>query len=153
MTILACTASYQGIRVRKERSLSEVKIDLKRYERSFPCIILNYTLCIVDIPEFDPDDLHKFCKPLTVSVGQNAAFKMPFAPQEALIVNWSRNGIEVKDGGGVKVVREPNHSRLLFRDCLRADTGEIQIQLKSPFGTAEATSQLFVLGKTSHHLN
>ncbi|XP_061642016.1 immunoglobulin-like and fibronectin type III domain-containing protein 1 isoform X2 [Phyllopteryx taeniolatus] len=100
-----------------------------------------------DVPEFDPDDLHKFCKPLTVRVGQNATFKMPFAPQEALIVNWSKNGTDVKDGGGVKIVREPNHSRLLFRDCLRGDAGEITIQLKTPFGAAEATSQLFVLDR------
>ncbi|XP_077385040.1 immunoglobulin-like and fibronectin type III domain-containing protein 1 [Festucalex cinctus] len=100
-----------------------------------------------DVPEFDPDDLHKFCKPLTVRVGQNATFKIPFAPQEALIVNWSKNDTEVKDGGGVKIVKEPNHSRLLFRDCLRTDTGEITIQLKNPFGTAEATSQLFVLDR------
>ncbi|XP_061688319.1 immunoglobulin-like and fibronectin type III domain-containing protein 1 [Syngnathoides biaculeatus] len=100
-----------------------------------------------DAPEFDQDDLHKFCKPLTVRVGQNATFKMPFAPQEAMIVNWSKNGTEVKDGGGVKIVREPNHSRLLFRDCLRGDAGEIKIQLKTPFGAAEATSQLFVLDR------
>nr|XP_061814214.1 immunoglobulin-like and fibronectin type III domain-containing protein 1 [Nerophis lumbriciformis] len=102
---------------------------------------------IGDVPEFDPDDLQKFSKPLTVRVGQNATFKMPFAPQEALIVNWSKNGTEVKDGGGVKIVKEPNHSRLLFKDCLRADAGEIKIQLKTPFGTAEATSQLFVLDR------
>ncbi|XP_077429532.1 immunoglobulin-like and fibronectin type III domain-containing protein 1 [Vanacampus margaritifer] len=100
-----------------------------------------------DVPEFDPDDLHKFCKPLTVRVGQNATFKMPFAPQEALIVNWSKNGTEVKDGGGLKIVKEPNHSRLLFRDCLRTDMGQIKIQLKNPFGTAEATSQLFVVDR------
>ncbi|KAM9799898.1 immunoglobulin-like and fibronectin type III domain-containing protein 1 [Syngnathus typhle] len=100
-----------------------------------------------DVPEFDPDDLHKFCKPLTVRVGHNATFKIPFAPQESLTVNWSKNGSEVKDGGGVKIVKEPNHSRLLFKDCLRADMGEIKIHLKNPFGTAEATSQLFVLDR------
>ncbi|XP_077459140.1 immunoglobulin-like and fibronectin type III domain-containing protein 1 [Stigmatopora argus] len=104
-------------------------------------------VAVGDAPEFDPDDLEKFSKPLTVRVGQNANFKMPFAPQEALKVNWSKNGTEVRDGGGVKIVREPNHSRLLFKDCLRPDAGEIQIQLKTPFGTAEATSQLFVLDR------
>nr|XP_057911821.1 immunoglobulin-like and fibronectin type III domain-containing protein 1 [Doryrhamphus excisus] len=100
-----------------------------------------------DVPEFDPDDLHKFSKPLTVRVGQNATFKMPFAAQESLIVNWYKNGTEVKDGGGVKIVREPNHSRLLLRDCLRTDAGEIKIQLKNAFGAVEATSQLFVLDR------
>ncbi|XP_023271938.1 immunoglobulin-like and fibronectin type III domain-containing protein 1 isoform X2 [Seriola lalandi dorsalis] len=100
-----------------------------------------------DVPEFDPDDLHKFSKPVVVRVGQNAAFKMPFAPQESLVVSWFKDGTEIKDGGGVKIVREPNHSRLLLRDCLRTDTGEIKIQLKNPFGAVEATSQLIVLDR------
>lgn len=112
----------------------------------FQCIKLNYTLCFIDVPEFDPDDLHKFSKPVIVRVGQNAAFKMPFAPQESLTISWFKDGTEVKDGGGVKIMKEPNHSRLLLRDCLRTDTGEIKIQLKNPFGAVEATSQLIVLG-------
>uniref|UniRef100_A0A8C4DU18 Immunoglobulin like and fibronectin type III domain containing 1, tandem duplicate 4 n=1 Tax=Dicentrarchus labrax TaxID=13489 RepID=A0A8C4DU18_DICLA len=100
-----------------------------------------------DVPEFDPDDLHKFSKPVIIRVGQNAAFKMPFPPQESLVVSWFRDGTEIKDGGGVKIVREPNHSRLLLRDCLRTDAGEIKIQLKNPFGAVEATSQLIVLDR------
>ncbi|CAL1609095.1 unnamed protein product [Knipowitschia caucasica] len=100
-----------------------------------------------DVPEFDPDDLHKFSKPVVVRVGQNAAFKMPFPPQEALVVSWFKDGSEIKDGGGVKIVREPNHSRLLFKDCLRTDAGEIKIQLKNPFGAIEATSRLIVLDR------
>lgn len=62
------------------------------------------------------------------------------------MVNWFRDGTEIKDGGGVKIVRESNHSRLLLRDCLRTDAGEIKIQLRNPFGAVEATSQLIVLG-------
>ncbi|XP_055016668.1 immunoglobulin-like and fibronectin type III domain-containing protein 1 [Boleophthalmus pectinirostris] len=100
-----------------------------------------------DVPEFDPDELHKFSKPVVVRVGQNAAFKMPFPPQEGLVVSWFKDGTEVKDGGGVKIVREPNHSRLLFKDCLRTDAGEIKIQLKNPFGAIEATSRLIVLDR------
>ncbi|KAE8298274.1 Immunoglobulin-like and fibronectin type III domain-containing protein 1 [Larimichthys crocea] len=100
-----------------------------------------------DVPEFDPDDLHKFSKPVIVRVGQNAAFKMPFPPQESLVVSWFKDGTEIKDGGGVKIVREPNHSRLLLRDCLRTDAGEIKIQLKNPFGAVEATSRLIVLDR------
>ncbi|XP_032369259.1 immunoglobulin-like and fibronectin type III domain-containing protein 1 isoform X3 [Etheostoma spectabile] len=99
------------------------------------------------VPEFDPDDLHKFSKPVIVRVGQNAAFKMPFPPQESLVVSWFKEGTEIKDGGGVKIVREPSHSRLLLRDCLRTDTGEIKIQLKNPFGVVEATSKLIVLDR------
>ncbi|XP_054473183.1 immunoglobulin-like and fibronectin type III domain-containing protein 1 [Anoplopoma fimbria] len=99
------------------------------------------------VPEFDPDDLHKFSKPVIIRVGQNAAFKMPFPPQESLVVSWFKDGTEIKDGGGVKIVREPNHSRLLLRDCLRTDAGEIKIQLTNPFGTVEATSKLIVLDR------
>lgn len=72
---------------------------------------------------------------------------MPFTPQESLAVSWFRDGSEIKDGGGVKITQEPNHSRLLLRDCLRTDAGEIKIQLKNPFGVVEATSQLIVLGR------
>lgn len=106
-----------------------------------------YTLCLTGAPEFDPDDLHKFSKPVIIRVGQNAAFKMPFPPQGNLEVRWFRDGTEIKDGGGVKIAREPNHSRLLLRDCLRTDAGEIKIQLKNPFGAMEATSRLIVLGR------
>uniref|UniRef100_A0A3P8WG85 Immunoglobulin-like and fibronectin type III domain-containing protein 1 n=1 Tax=Cynoglossus semilaevis TaxID=244447 RepID=A0A3P8WG85_CYNSE len=104
-------------------------------------------LVIGDVPELDEDAFHKFSKPVTVRVGQNAAFKMPFAPQESLMVSWFRNGTEIKDGGGVKIVKEPNHSRLILRDCLRTDTGDVKIQLKNPFGAVEATSQLIVLDR------
>ncbi|KAM3621641.1 uncharacterized protein V6R79_013960 [Siganus canaliculatus] len=100
-----------------------------------------------DVPEFDPDDLHKFSKPVIIRVGQNAAFKMPFPPQDSLVVSWFKDGTELKDSGGVKIVREPNHSRLLLRDCLRTDAGEIKIRLQNPFGAAEATSQLIVLDR------
>lgn len=106
-----------------------------------------------DVPEFDPDDLHKFSKPVIIRIGQNATFKMPFTPQESLVVSWFRDGSEIKDGGGVKITREPNHSRLLLRDCLRTDAGEIKIQLKNPFGVVEATSQLIVLGRKKKTTN
>lgn len=103
-------------------------------------------MCLTDVPEFDPEDLHKFSKPVIVRVGQNANFKMPFPPQDSLTVSWCKDGNELKDGGGVKIVKEPNHSRLLLRDCLRTDAGEIKIKLVTPFGVAEATTQLIVLG-------
>ena len=82
-------------------------------------------------------------------MGQNGSFKMPFTPQESLEVRWFKDGVELKDGGGVKMVKEANHSRLMFRDCLRSDTGDITIQLKSPYGSVEAKSRLIVLGKTT----
>ncbi|XP_038824346.1 immunoglobulin-like and fibronectin type III domain-containing protein 1 [Salvelinus namaycush] len=100
-----------------------------------------------ELPGVDADDLHKFSKPVTVKVGQNASWKMPYTPQDNLEVKWFKDGKELKDGGGVKLVKEVNHSRLLLRECLRSDAGEVKIQLKNPFGTIEATSRLIVLDK------
>lgn len=104
------------------------------------------TVFVTDVPEFDTEDLCKFSKPVIIRVGQNATFKMTFPSQESMVVSWLREGAEIKDGGGVKIVREPSHSRLLFRDCLRSDAGEIRIQIKNLFGVVEARSQLIVLG-------
>ncbi|NP_001133224.1 immunoglobulin like and fibronectin type III domain containing 1, tandem duplicate 4 [Salmo salar] len=100
-----------------------------------------------ELPAIDADDLHKFSKPVTIKVGQNASWKMPYTPQDNLEVKWFKDGKELKDGGGVKLVKEVKHSRLLLRECLRSDAGEIKIQLKNPFGTIEATSRLIVLDK------
>ncbi|XP_064814447.1 immunoglobulin-like and fibronectin type III domain-containing protein 1 [Oncorhynchus masou masou] len=100
-----------------------------------------------ELPSVDADDLHRFSKPVTVKVGQNASWKMPYTPQDNLEVKWFKDDKELKDGGGVKLVKEVNHSRLLFRECLRSDAGEIKIQLKNPFGTIECTSRLIVLDK------
>ncbi|XP_041944622.1 immunoglobulin-like and fibronectin type III domain-containing protein 1 isoform X1 [Alosa sapidissima] len=105
------------------------------------------SLTVGDVPEFDPDDLHKFSKPVIVKVGQNGSFKMPFEPQENLEIKWFKDGVELNDGGGVKIQRELNHSRLLMKDCIRSDAGEIKIKLKNPFGEIEATSRLIVLDK------
>ncbi|XP_020350055.1 immunoglobulin-like and fibronectin type III domain-containing protein 1 isoform X12 [Oncorhynchus kisutch] len=100
-----------------------------------------------ELPSVDADDLHRFSKPVTVKVGQNASWKMPYTPQDNLEVKWFKDDKELKDGGGVKLVKEVNHSRLLFRECLRSDAGAIKIQLKNPFGTIEGTSRLIVLDK------
>ncbi|XP_047014552.2 immunoglobulin-like and fibronectin type III domain-containing protein 1 isoform X2 [Ictalurus punctatus] len=107
------------------------------------------TIIAGDAPEFDRDELHKFSKPVVVKVGQNATFKMMFPPQDSLEIKWFKEGSELMDGGGVKVVKEPNHSRLQIKDCLHSDAGEIKIQLKNLSGTAEALSRLIVLGKPS----
>ncbi|XP_016374572.1 immunoglobulin-like and fibronectin type III domain-containing protein 1 [Sinocyclocheilus rhinocerous] len=100
-----------------------------------------------DLPEFDPDALQKFSNPVIVKAGQNASFKMSFPPQASLEIKWFKNGLELLDGGSVKVVKESNHSRLQIKDCLRSDSGQIKIQLKNPFGSIEALSSLIVLDK------
>uniref|UniRef100_A0A9J7ZQ99 Immunoglobulin like and fibronectin type III domain containing 1, tandem duplicate 4 n=1 Tax=Cyprinus carpio carpio TaxID=630221 RepID=A0A9J7ZQ99_CYPCA len=100
-----------------------------------------------DLPEFDPDALQKFSNPVIVKAGQSASFKMSFPPQASLEIKWFKNGLELLDGGSVKVVKESNHNRLQIKDCLRSDTGQIKIQLKNPFGSIEALSSLIVLDK------
>lgn len=100
-----------------------------------------------DLPEFDLDSLGKFSNPVIVKAGQSASFKMSFPPQASLEIKWFKNGSELLDGGSVKVVKESNYSRLQIKDCLRSDTGQIQIKLKNPFGSIEALSSLTVLGK------
>ncbi|KAG7477824.1 hypothetical protein MATL_G00073700 [Megalops atlanticus] len=93
------------------------------------------------------DELHRFSKPVIVRVGQNATFKMAFSCQDQVEVNWFKNGELLLDGGSVKMVKEPTHSRLLLRECLRSDTAEIMIQLKNEYGSIEAKTKLIVLDK------
>ncbi|XP_063072215.1 immunoglobulin-like and fibronectin type III domain-containing protein 1 isoform X3 [Engraulis encrasicolus] len=104
-------------------------------------------LNVGDVPEFDPDELHKFSKPVIVKVGQHASWKMPFLPQDGLEIKWFKDGAELHDGGGVKIHKDPALARLQIRDCVRSDEGEIKIKLKTPFGACEATSRLLVLDK------
>lgn len=79
-------------------------------------------------------------------VGQTASFKMPFQPQDSSEINWFKDDTELFDGGRIKVVKELNQSRLQIKECLQSDSGEIKIQLKNTFGTAEAFSRLIVVG-------
>ncbi|XP_061074691.1 immunoglobulin-like and fibronectin type III domain-containing protein 1 [Conger conger] len=98
-------------------------------------------------PEFDLDDLHKFSKPMVVRVGQTAAFKLAFSSQDALEAQWWKDERELRDGGSVKLVKDSTHSRLLFRECLRSDSGEIRIKLSNQFGSVEAKTTLSVLDR------
>lgn len=65
---------------------------------------------ILDAPEFDSDEFHKFSKPVVVKAGQTKTFKMRFPTQDSLEIKWFKESSELIDGGGVKVVKEPNHS-------------------------------------------
>ncbi|XP_028854804.1 immunoglobulin-like and fibronectin type III domain-containing protein 1 [Denticeps clupeoides] len=105
------------------------------------------SMIVGDVPELDPDELHRFSKPVIVKAGQNASFKMTFAPQDSLEIRWFKDGVGLQEGGGVKIQKEPSHSRLLMKECLRSDSGEIKILLKNPFGSVEAMSRLIVLDK------
>uniref|UniRef100_A0A671PH39 Immunoglobulin like and fibronectin type III domain containing 1, tandem duplicate 4 n=1 Tax=Sinocyclocheilus anshuiensis TaxID=1608454 RepID=A0A671PH39_9TELE len=109
--------------------------------------VMKTFLNITDLPEFDPDDLHKFSKKVIVKVGQTASFKMPLPPQDPTEISWFKDGTELFDGGSIKIVKELNQSRLQIKDCLQSDSGEIKIQLKNTFGTAEAFSRLIVVDK------
>ncbi|XP_076125295.1 immunoglobulin-like and fibronectin type III domain-containing protein 1 [Alosa pseudoharengus] len=146
-------SSEAGMELKKDGAIHKLMIQSAKddhsgqYKFETADIKTEASLTVGDVPEFDPDDLHKFSKPVIVKVGQNGSFKMPFEPQENLEIKWFKDGVELNDGGGVKIQRELNHSRLLMKDCIRSDGGEIKIKLKNPFGEIEATSRLIVLDK------
>ncbi len=71
---------------------------------------------------------------------------MPLPSQDPTEISWFKDGTELFDGGSIKVVKDLNQSRLQIKDCLQSDSGEIKIQLKNSFGTAEAFSRLIVVG-------
>lgn len=83
---------------------------------------------------------------MVVKVGQTASFKMPLPSQDPTEISWFKDGTELFDGGSIKVVKDLNQSRLQIKECLQSDSGEIKIQLKNTFGTAEAFSRLIVVG-------
>ncbi|KAL7833030.1 hypothetical protein SRHO_G00300480 [Serrasalmus rhombeus] len=148
-------SSKGGLTISKDKSIHKLTIqsckdsDSGQYEFETNDYKTSATVTVGDAPEFDPDELHNFSKPVVVKVGQTASFKMMYPPQDSLEIKWFKDAYELKDGGGVKVVKEPNHSRLQIKDCLESDAGEIRIQLKNLFGTVEALSRLIVLGKPS----
>ncbi|XP_061582850.1 immunoglobulin-like and fibronectin type III domain-containing protein 1 isoform X2 [Cololabis saira] len=145
--------SGAGIKISKDGTSHKLEIQSCRDEHSGLYKFTSEELStqgkmkVGDVPQLSEDDLHAFSRPVIVRVGQNAAFKLPFPPQDSLTISWFKDGMELNDGGGVKIVREPNHSRLLLRDCLRTDAGEIKITLKNPFGAVEASSRLIVLDR------
>ncbi|XP_046896264.1 immunoglobulin-like and fibronectin type III domain-containing protein 1 [Hypomesus transpacificus] len=104
-------------------------------------------LNVKDPPRFDQDDLDAFSKPVTVKVGQNAIFKLPFVGCEPMKIQWYRDGEELLDENNVKIEKSTSQSRLLLSKCQRKETGEIKIRLKNEHGTLEAVSKLIVLDK------
>uniref|UniRef100_A0A667YYL5 Immunoglobulin like and fibronectin type III domain containing 1, tandem duplicate 3 n=1 Tax=Myripristis murdjan TaxID=586833 RepID=A0A667YYL5_9TELE len=102
---------------------------------------------VKDPPRFDPDDLSAFTQPVTVKVGQNAIFKMPFVGHEPMKIQWYREGEELRDDSNIKIEKSASHSRLLLSKCQRKDTGEIKLRLKNEHGITEAITQLIVLDK------
>ncbi|KAL7891625.1 hypothetical protein AOLI_G00011010 [Acnodon oligacanthus] len=148
-------SSKGGLTISKDQGIHKLTIqsckdsDSGKYELETIDYKTSATVTVGDAPEFDPDELHNFSKPVVVKAGQTASFKMMFPPQDSLEIKWFKDAYELKDGGGVKVVKELNHSRLQIKDCLESDAGEIRIQLKNLFGTVEAVSRLIVLGKPS----
>ncbi|XP_062315337.1 immunoglobulin-like and fibronectin type III domain-containing protein 1 isoform X3 [Osmerus eperlanus] len=104
-------------------------------------------LNVKDPPRFDQNDLDAFSKPVTVKVGQNAIFKLPFVGCEPMKIQWYRDGEELLDESNVKIEKSTSHSRLLLSKCQRKETGEIKIRLKNEHGILEAVSKLIVLDK------
>ncbi|KAM4563100.1 immunoglobulin-like and fibronectin type III domain-containing protein 1 isoform 2-T2 [Odontesthes bonariensis] len=102
---------------------------------------------VKDPPRFDTEDLNAFTQPLTVRVGHNAIFKLPFVGHTPIKIQWYREGEELQVDNITKIEKSAGHSCLLLSRCQRKDTGEIRIKLKNEHGFIEAVSQLIVLDK------
>ncbi|XP_034550753.1 immunoglobulin-like and fibronectin type III domain-containing protein 1 [Notolabrus celidotus] len=102
---------------------------------------------VKDPPRFDPEDLISFTEAVTVKVGHVAIFKMQFVGHEPIKIQWYKEGDELQEDNNARIEKSASHSRLLLSRCQRKDTGEIKIKLKNEHGSAEAISQLIVLGK------
>lgn len=78
---------------------------------------------------------------------QRATFKIPFIGREPFKVQWYKDGEELTPDSHCKIEILENESRLLLSKLQRKDTGEIKVKVKNEFGTAEAISNLVVLGE------
>lgn len=103
-------------------------------------------LCSSDPPRIDADDLAAFVKPVVIKTGKEAAFKVSFVGREPMKIQWYNDGEELLEDTHIKIERSSTHSRLLLTKCQRRISGEIKVKVKNECGTAEAITQMVVLG-------
>ena len=87
-------------------------------------------------------------KPVTIKKGKEAAFKISFVGCEPMKIQWYSDGEELEEASNIKIEKSSSHSRLVMTKCQRKTSGEIKIKIKNEYGTAEAITQLIVLGMT-----
>ncbi|XP_062974483.1 immunoglobulin superfamily member 22 [Elgaria multicarinata webbii] len=106
------------------------------------------TVSIADPPFIDPAVLEALAAhPVTVKAGQTAYIKVPFKAKPLPKVTWFKDGIEVTEEERVVMERTNDQALLTIKDCVREDSGNIMLKLKSDCGTAIAHLFLNVIDK------
>ncbi|XP_061466182.1 immunoglobulin superfamily member 22 isoform X2 [Rhineura floridana] len=106
------------------------------------------TVSIADPPFIDPFVLEALAAhPVTVKAGQTAYIKVPFKGKPLPKVTWFKDGIEVTEEERVVIERTNDQALLTIKNCVREDSGNVMLRLKSSCGTAVAHLHLNVLDK------
>eukprot|EP00062_Callorhinchus_milii_P025727 gi/632987019/ref/XP_007910562.1/ PREDICTED: immunoglobulin superfamily member 22 [Callorhinchus milii] len=105
-------------------------------------------LSIADPPVIDADLLALLAKePITVKAGQTATIKIPFHGKPVPKISWFRDGLEVCEDEKTELEKSPTQAVLVLKACVREDSGNILLKLKSDCGTAVANLHLNVIDK------
>uniref|UniRef100_A0A4W3GQM3 Immunoglobulin superfamily member 22 n=1 Tax=Callorhinchus milii TaxID=7868 RepID=A0A4W3GQM3_CALMI len=103
---------------------------------------------IVATQDSDPRDLEVGTKePITVKAGQTATIKIPFHGKPVPKISWFRDGLEVCEDEKTELEKSPTQAVLVLKACVREDSGNILLKLKSDCGTAVANLHLNVIDK------
>ncbi|XP_067902151.1 immunoglobulin superfamily member 22-like [Heterodontus francisci] len=105
-------------------------------------------LSITDPPVIDPDVLAVLAKdPITVKAGQTATIKIPFKGKPIPKVTWYKDGIEMFEDTRTEIEKSPTETVLVLKHCVREDSGNIMMKLKSDCGSTSANLQLNVIDR------
>uniref|UniRef100_A0A7M4FIS6 Immunoglobulin superfamily member 22 n=1 Tax=Crocodylus porosus TaxID=8502 RepID=A0A7M4FIS6_CROPO len=85
--------------------------------------------------------------PVTVKAGHTANIKIPFKAKPMPKVSWFKDGIEVTEEQKIVMEKTSNYALLTINNCVREDSGNIMLKLKSDCGSAVANLFLNVLDK------
>ncbi|XP_051885661.1 immunoglobulin superfamily member 22-like [Pristis pectinata] len=106
------------------------------------------TLSIADPPIIDADVLAVLAKdPITVKAGHTATIKIPFKGKPIPKITWIKDGIEVFEDDRTEIEKSPTQTVLVLKRCIREDSGNITLKLKSDCGSALANLQLNVIDR------
>ncbi|XP_059829909.1 immunoglobulin superfamily member 22-like [Hypanus sabinus] len=105
-------------------------------------------LSIADPPIIDADTLAALAKdPITVKAGHTATIKIPFKGKPFPKITWIKDGIEVFEDERTEIEKSPTQTVLVLNHCVREDSGNITLKLKSDCGSASANLQLNVIDR------
>ncbi|XP_025057898.1 immunoglobulin superfamily member 22 isoform X1 [Alligator sinensis] len=106
------------------------------------------TIAIADPPVIDESVLEMLAAhPVTVKAGHTASIKIPFKAKPMPKVSWFKDGIEVTEEQKIAMEKANDYALLTISNCVREDSGNIMLKLKSDCGSAVANLFLNVLDK------